>query len=262
MKRTNVISAVASVLALASIATVSQAAVIGTDGFDYPSNLTVVGQSGGTGWDLDGNLTPSAWEGNDNPTVVNGELLTGWGFRDRVSRAFGAPVQATGKVYFGVDVVMEPGTRTAGISWVDGGSPKKVFGLIDQTGKFGVADDWYQNPVNPAELSSVDVVFGQGYRIVGMVDYDAPDASRVKFWVDPGSGDEATPIATGFANAFWIDGINLYSGGTDGSVSSRWDNLVVATTFAEVIAIPEPASMLSVGGLAVAALARRRRSNP
>lgn len=258
MKVKSLFLAVAGVVAIGSIGMVSHASIIGTDGFDYPSNQTVVGQSGGTGWDLDGNLTPSAWTGTDNPLVSNGELLTGWGFRDRVRRDFGAPIQASGKVYFGVDVVMEPGTRTAGISWVDGGNPKKVFGLIDQTGKFGVADDWYQNPVNPAELSSVDVVFGQRYRIVGMVDYDAPDASRVKFWVNPGSGDEASPIATGFANAFWIDGINLYSGGTDGTVSSRWDNLVVATTFAEAIAIPEPASMLSVGALAVATLARRR----
>jgi hypothetical protein len=259
MQRINLIAA----LTVAAFGSVSKAAVIGFEGFDYPSNQTVVGQSGGTGWDLDGDLTRTPWEQERAvnpyaPPVVNGELLTGWGDRDRVSRKFGTDVQATGKVFFGVDVVMEPGTRTAGISWNDRGTPRKVFGLIDQTGKFGVANDWYQNPVDPAELSSVDVVLGQKYRIVGVVDYTAPEASRAKFWVNPASGDEASPIATGSGGGFWIDGINLYSGGTDGTVSARWDNLVVATTFAEAIAIPEPATMMSLGALSLAALVRRR----
>jgi hypothetical protein len=245
-------------LAVCSLGGVSQAAIIGTEGFDYASNESVLGKTGGTGWDLDGDTNPSAWtqESNYNQPVINGEMYTGWGNRDRVSRAFGAPVQATGKVFFGVDVVMEPGTRTAGISWVDNGSPKKVFGLIDQTGKFGVANDWYQNPVDPAELSSVDVVFGQRYRIVGMVDYTGGDSDRVKFWVNPTGGDEGTPLVSGFANAFWIDGINLYSGGTDSSVSARWDNLIVSTTFAEVV--PEPSSVMLVASAMLMAGIRRR----
>lgn len=258
MKRKNLIGTFVGGFAVVAVGMAAEGAIIGKEGFDYSSNQTVVGQSGGTGWDLDGNLSASGWaqESNYNPPVIDGELYTGWGFRDRVSRSFGAPVQATGKVYFGVDVVMEVGTRTAGISWVDGGSPRKVFGLIDQTGKFGVANDWYQSPVDPAELSSVDVIFGRSYRLVGLVDYTGGDAGRVKLWVDPGEGDEGAPIATGFANAFWIDGINLYSGGTDGSVSARWDNLTVATTFAQVI--PEPAGVMGLVAVAAMTLGRRR----
>jgi PEP-CTERM motif len=258
MKKMIPVSAFAFGVVVATAGMTAQAAVIGTEGFDYPSNQSLVGQSGGTGWDLDANSTPSAWtqESNYNPPVVNGEVYTGWGSRDRISRDFGAAIQGTGKVFFAVDVVMQPGTRTAGISWVDFGSPRKVFGLIDQTGKFGVANDWYQNPVDPAELSSLDVVFGQRYRIVGLVDYTAPDASRVKFWVDPEVGDEGSPIATGQANAFWISGINLYSGGTDSAVSAVWDNLIVATSFSEVV--PEPTSLLALGAVSMAALARRR----
>lgn len=246
-------------LVVCGFGTVSEAAIIGAEGFDYPSNASILGQTGGTGWDLDGNSSPSAWtqESNYDQPVIGGEMHTGWGSRDRVRRDFGAPVQGTGKVFFGVDVVMEPGTRTAGISWVDGGSPRKVFGLIDQTGKFGVANDWYQNPVDPAELSSVDVVFGQRYRIVGMVDYTGGDSDRVKFWVNPVESDEATPLVTGFANAFWIDGINLYSGGTDSSVSARWDNLVVSTTFAAVV-VPEPSALMLVAGAALFGCVRRR----
>jgi uncharacterized protein (TIGR03382 family) len=263
MKR---VTSLAIVVALGG-AGMAEAAIIGTESFTYPDNTSIVGQAGGSGWDLDGNGTVSPWQpyNTNQPPVISGQLVTGWGNRDRASRRFGNSdepngnyagyVQGTGQVYFGVDVLMEAGTQTAGISWVDGGSERKTFGLVNETGRFGLANDWY-NTAN-AEVSNLQVVFGQTYRIVGRVDYTAPDASRVALWVNPTPGSEAAPLITGAANAFWMSGVDLYSGGVGDTVSTRWDNLVVATTFAEAV-VPEPSS-LALGALALLGLGRRRR---
>jgi hypothetical protein len=96
-------------------------------------------------------------------------------------------------------------------------------------------------------------------RIVGFADGTGTESG----WINPGSGDSATPDVT-FANADvgGLDGFAFRQGGTWDNGGAAWtaDNLVVSTTFEEAVAaVPEPSSL---GILALTGLAflRRKRS--
>jgi uncharacterized protein (TIGR03382 family) len=86
-------------------------------------------------------------------------------------------------------------------------------------------------------------------------------AGTVSLWVGAtGStidvSNPADASVSGISSLAGIQGIRI--NGYNGSASQSFDNLTIATTLAEVNAVPEPTAAL-LGGLGLLALLRRRR---
>lgn len=253
-----------SLLLLASSA---GATIIGKDSFDYPDG-DIGGQAGGVGWTYE--LTdeaaappsaPSNWNvTSGTPTVVGGALVTtGAGARREYngltegvngSNEREGALRGVGKVYYGVRMTRDANVDWGGVSGYDFGDERIFFGVPGAQGAdkvFGIEESGVSRT-----LGTVPVVPGQSYYLVAMIDFDN---DLLALWVDPTPDDELNPDVTRpYAGTNWNTAVRLASGG---SGSTIWDDLTVATTFAE--AVPEPSSLALFGGLTTLLTLRRRR---
>jgi len=240
---------------------------VGTDNFTYPDG-SIAGRAGGTGWAFkqtteDGApaSAPSDWDvafGTAN--VTGGKLVTQ---ESGAIREYNGPSEgvtapsneregafrATGSVFYGFDMTRQAGAAWGGASSYDFGAERIFFGVPGQTGGpfFGIDESGVGQ-----SFTTIPVVEGQTYHLVAQVDFDN---DKLNLWVDPTSGDLATPDVTrAYTGTNWSSAVRLASGGTG---STSWDNLSVGTTFADVV--PEPATLAWLGGVGALALLRRRR---
>jgi len=218
----------------------------------------------------DGNLTDnSTWTshsgaGNSPVQVVSGgiEFNDGSGSLEDVSLTSNFTAAGAGDTYFaGFDLtVTDPGSGGIGSDYFahfmtsTTNFSSRIF-IDDPTTsgfRLGIASD----DTTPNYFGT-DLVLGQTYRIVTSYDFDTGTSS---LWIDPSSGDLASPDATEADAGNASEGIQNFGFRQDSDIDSvqRVDNLVVSTDFAT--AIPEPSSIALLGlGAAGLYFLRRRK---
>ncbi len=231
-----------SLLLMGLISSVN-AAVIGTDRFDYPDG-SIAGQSGGTGWDVGGVSDWNVMWGS--PAISDGAVTTqDSGFK----REFGGDeeagaVQAAGQVYFGVTMTVTADNYAwAGLSSYDFGAEKIFFGCPGAQSALGPNGLGYYGidiPGDPANaLTTIPVAKDQPARIVGCIDFDG---DQLLLWVNPdaddydnGGGDNSADAVLPWATGNWSTAVRLASFN-----AVEWDDLIVADTFEEIFFINMP----------------------
>ncbi len=217
------------------------AAVLATDNFDdIPDG------------DLSADADWSAFSGADQSVDVTSGVVTGLGSG---AEDIGISFAQTSGVFFSLGIVV-----------LDDASSEYVMGFRDgsaQAARFFLAGDGtaISIGVNSGAGSSAGAVSTQTFalntyvRIVGFADGNG----TVSAWINPVLGDEATPDVT-FTNSDigGLDGFFLRQAGAWDNGSADWtaDDLIIGTTFADVV--PEPSSAF-LGSLALLGLFRRKR---
>ena len=247
--------------------------MIATENFDYADG-SVAGQTGGTGWNYERTDEPGApaqtasnWNNVfGSHQIVSSMLVTNNG---GVLREFGGITEGTGStsneregafraegaMFFSTSITVaamlpEGQNQWAGVSSYDFGTERIFFGMPGQTGAarfFGIAAPGF----GADTFSSIPVVAGVTYTIVGMVDFDA---DLLALWVNPDGTDSASTydVSKAYNGTNWASSLRFASG-----TSVTWDNVRVGTSFGDMAVVPEPSSSLL--GLAGAALLMRRR---
>ena len=263
-------------IAAASLPLATQAAVIATEGFAYADG-SVVGQTGGTGWNYERTDEPGApaqtasnW--NDafgTHSITVGALVTNNG---GVFREFGGITEGTGStsneregafrasgaMFFSTVMTVaamspEGENQWAGVSSLDFGTERIFFGMPGQTGAtrfFGIAAPGF----GADTIGTIPVVGGTTYTIVGMLDFDN---DVLGLWVNPDGSDTSSSfdVSKSYNGTNWSSALRLASG-----TSVTWDNVTVGTAFSDVV-VPEPSSpLLVLGSAGILILLRRRKS--
>lgn len=254
--------ALASLVAL--LPSVSPAAVLLEEGFDYADGL-LDGQNGGAGW-------AAAWQDvlpthNDSgsPTFsVNGGQFTHAGATagfETISRQHAIGPSAPSTVYVGVDWLMptlDSDTTHNALVTLDAINLAGSGNLF-----FGVSNGNYRVRIG-SESQVGGVAAAPNQRWVVRLDIDAAGTDSLALWIDPANEASATvaSVSGELGRSTIGDYIGYALSGTDPDLV-RLDNLIVATTFDEALngssTVPGPAA----GSLGLAALAfpllRRRR---
>lgn len=219
-------------------ASMADAAVLGTDSFDYPDG-SIAGQSGGTGWDAGG---LSDWNVDWGAPVISGGALK---TQDSgVIREFGADehagaIQATGQIYFGATMTVTADNYSwAGISSYDFGSERIFFGCPGAQSVLGPNGLGYYGidiPGDPANaLTNIPIAKNQPARILGCIDFDG---QQMLLWVNPdaddyhnGGGDNSADAVLAWTSTNWCSAVRLASFN-----ATEWDDLIVAGTLEEAL---------------------------
>ncbi len=242
------------ILSIVAILAVSAGAeVIGYEPFDYADGA-IGGRTGGFGWDWDNvagvhTLTVSNWSnGGGTRDVVSGALETSGG---NSRREYNGPTEGSGTnpvdtderlgalrgagvVYYAATYTQLEDNGWSGMSGYDFGSEKQFYGMPGGQKNFGVDESGVGS-----NNSSVPVVVGRTYRLISALDFDR---DQMLLWVDPNSNDFHDHTGTGansalverfYGNSNWNTAVRLASGNR-----TRWDDLVVATTFEEALINP------------------------
>lgn len=227
--------------AVATSATAS-AAILLTDNFNYAD-----GNIAGKGsWAVHSNETGA-------PVSISGgaaNLVSASGIRQDVSVPLGEEL-VEGKIYAAFDVTVTAFTTrvyfahfrqsdltVAGAVWVAAPTAGGAF-------TFGVGDNTLS-----ASFPS-DYVIGTTYRLVVSYDFDG---GLTRLWVNPTSENSAHITSTSANPSIIADHFSLRQ--ASGPSSQTIDNLVIATTFAEVVPEPSSAVLAVIGGCVL--LSRRR----
>lgn len=245
--------------ALCSLGAPARAALIGHDGFAYPDAADIVGSGGGVGWqwnnfDQAQTNSISAWEGSfgNHASVSAGRAWTqdGSSLRNYGGERDNGAVRATGQVYYSAFMTWSAGATWGGLSPMDYGNEFVKFGVVERDGKryFGIELNGGWGGVD----SNIEVLAGQTYHLVGLVDYQN---DKLRLWIDPALGDEGSPdLSRDYFDGNWTTSVRIGSGG---STAVAWDEVRVGNDWASV-AVPEPAA-IGLSGLVGLLLWPRRR---
>ncbi|MGV3482894.1 MAG: hypothetical protein ACO1RT_00605 [Planctomycetaceae bacterium] len=198
----------------------------------------------------------NAVSGTAGMTVTDGVVMIGAGDAD-LTTAFGTSLAP---LYFGLDVRVSDASASA-----------YVFGLRDSSSfaaRFFLDDisDGYRLGVNSGAgasagaFASESLFLNQTYRLVGYAD----GTGTVAAWIDPGSTEALSPHVSFFnADVGNFGAFYLRQGDAWDNGAASWtaDNLVVATSFAEVmaVAVPEPSGIAVLASLAAGIWMNGRR---
>jgi len=229
---------------------VAQAELVGIETFSYPDG-TIIGQTGGFYWDWTQNTdspkhsgTVSDWDSVPSvgdATISGNTLITrrsgaerefngpGEGFPDTSDEGDGA-FRGSDSVFFSTTMTREAGATWSGISSSDFGTERLYFGvpirLNNGRREFGIVVDGIYT------FSGMEAVDGETYTLVAKIDYGN---ELLSLWVNPLNAIEelSTPdLTVPYFGTHWCTAIRVYSGGTG---DTRWNNLVVSTTFEEAL---------------------------
>ena len=245
----------AGLLAAVAAASSANAAVLISDAFPTDGDLAGTTPATGSAWAV------FSGDGGIDITVAAGKatLAQGSGGREDLNVNFdgGYTLGAGGKLYSSFDLVVPE---------VTGAITSTYFALFFRNSSTFNTRLWIAAPTTggyrlavsgdasitdaDGEVFSDDLAFGTSYKVVTMYDYDTGDST---LWINP--VNESSPSAT-TADGTFSDAIVGYGfRQAAGNTTQVIDNLVVGTTFGDVIPEPASVSLLAVGSLA---LLRRR----
>ncbi len=233
------------------------AEIIGYESFSYDDGTVIDGQSGGYGWDFNGQRisgvgamenplhdgAPSTWsalDGDGGNTVTDGQVTIDKATHGQLIRLFnpdewyGALRPGGGPYFFAVTMINNTHNPWGGLSVYDFGTERPYCGLIYQPDENVV--QFYGLDTGTSVSTNVAVEQGVPARIVMCID---ANIEIIRFWVNPDGDDENTNESAdafiSFAdsgridNGNWISGVRLAC-----DINASWDDLVVATEFDEV----------------------------
>ena len=238
-----------SIVALWIFSLPAQAAIIGIEPFDYP-NGSLLNRSGGSYWDYKNTPTvghsggASDWDVEYGvPTVTGGKLVTGGA---ATLRQFNGPgeglppsdeadgavndLSAAKKVYIKVSFTRTANVDFAGISSTEFTTERIFFGV-----PFGAANFGIQIPGFAAQLTGVPATIGTTYTLVARIDFAA---DTLALFVNPvlAPAEPVPTLSVAYTATPWSTALRVASGG---SGTATWDDLTVATTWAELLPPPE-----------------------
>ena len=251
--------------ALLSMAAASQASVLVNETFSYADGTTLTGETptvGGPWTTISGTA--------DQVTVTGGKttLVQTTQSEDLAVAFAGGTVAAAGSVFYaGYDLTVPTATTISNVYFSGFNSTPTIF----------AGRTWVAAPTTPGagfrlglsndssitdadgEVFTGDLAFGTTYRVVVKYDFDAKQAT---LYVNPADATATGLVATdpGFSDP--VGSFFLREASSSGNTTQVLDNLIVATTLTEAIggtAIPEPASLAALAGVAVLGLRRRGR---
>lgn len=217
---------------------VANAEIIGAETFDYP-NGAIAGLTGGEFWMWnnvvqDHTNDKTAWEVLWGNVVLQGQALythDGGALRNYGSNLNDAAFRASGVVYYSVLFTSVSNPDWGGISGYDFGDERLFFGMPGAQGDvkyFGVDGGAGRG------LTDIPIELEREYHLICAIDFDG---SQIRMWVDPdaddwdhGAADNSADIRRDYFGTNWNTGVRLASGG-----NCKWDNLVVATDFWDVV---------------------------
>jgi hypothetical protein len=259
MKQKNTRVAALACAALFGSAALSQAAIIIQDTFSYPDGGLGF-NNGGTGWGS------NVWFAA-NGSVSSGVAVGAQGAWDQAQKRnfadnLGTSVGPTAIIWvrfdWGHSATVGAGSGYGGLTFYNGTSDGGSELFLIGNPWWGAATDGEWN-ISGGTGDNFTGVSSAGMKS-GVAKMDL-GAGTVSLWVGAtGStidvSNPADASVSGISSLAGIRGIRI--NGYNGSASQSFDNLTIATTLAEVNAVPEPTSAL-LGGLGLLALLRRRR---
>ncbi len=271
MKTNHLIASVA--LAILPLGTAFAAAYTGTasESFDYTAGSDLRTQDGGTGFNgAWGNVTTTAnrysiTEGSLTHSNIfsSGNKLTldGTGGNAEISRSLSSTPIDAGTFYFGFLLNKQNVTeRTLNMAFFDGGTERFAVGQFNTSG-----GNLAMNVGGTLFTGDTAFTSGTTFHLVVKIEFNVGGGTndRVSLFVNPGSTEPGVAyLSTQASNISGLNAIRPFAGGTSGSIPAAigsFDELRVGTSFADVSAIPEPASFAALAGLGVLGLAASRR---
>jgi len=267
----------------------AQGAVVANESFNTLNNGNLGGQGSGTGWAgawVDGSASASDIVVPTSPSltyaVPGGGVVSGGAkalqhtgnatnaVNRTLSTAFGDDAGET-SIY--ISFLMKftgsiTGNDFAAI-WFDNNTSgdhtnRPNIGLKANQGSGSTGMDFFSRLALGDESYSGNLVSGETYLLVGrLAKSGSGNFDIFDLWVNPDADDFATPDVTA-TNAGTISQFNMIgirSANLGGSDTVTIDELVLGTTWADVMAVPEPATLSLLGlGLVGLGWARRRRA--
>ncbi len=246
-------AAVAASMALMLSVGTADASIVAFDNFDYP----------------DGSLVPNGGWANHSGTA--GDLLVESG---QAVVQHGTPSEdankpfatGTGAIYYGIDFSIDDltapfaGTDFEYFAHFSDGGTFNFVARLDVQAPTGSGD--YTVGIATASSTAdatwgTDLTYGTVYRAI--VRYDQ-DGSQAQLWINPALESDTSILGADLTDpGLTVSAFALRQSDSSENETIRVDNLVVGTTFGDVLhPVPEPATLalMAFGGLA---LLRRRR---
>lgn len=245
----------ATALATACLPVLQAAAtVIATDNFEsYTAGAVLNGGSGGTGWPAGSN-----WVSASTSVTVENGIIPGFGKSCQdaavgtqanvLYRAF--PAQS-GTLYVGFVVRTPSGFESSDlVEWIVNNKTGHTSSDTDQMGA-GVNSSagipYMARAANTLVNSAVSHADGVSRRVVFKISKSATTYNRTDLFVD--QLVEGTPSATANVDSglTQVSYVHLRTSGTDTGEKSYWENLRIATTYAEAVS-PFPPTVNNASG--------------
>ncbi|MEK7949643.1 hypothetical protein [Luteolibacter soli] len=246
--------------------------LIGIENFSY-SDGAVGGLTGGTYFDYENAVfngpffghdsTPSDWDGT--ATVTGGKLVTR---ETNAYRDFNGPEEGAGSnasptgarlgafiddaanfksavVYFKTTMTRRAGATLSVFGPDDFNQERLAFGIVDNAGvpQWGIRE----GAAVSTDGGALAIATDQTYTVVGKLDHPG---NMLTLWVNPSlttpEASNAALVTRTYAGTNWATGIRLTSTGTG---DTEWDDVVVATTWGQLIGEPPSPVHLSVANL-------------
>ncbi|HPF37826.1 MAG TPA: PEP-CTERM sorting domain-containing protein [Phycisphaerae bacterium] len=244
---------IAAALALMFAVSTANASVLTYDNFDYPDGSLVPNGGWATHSGVAGDLQ-----------VVGGQALVQHGVpSEDANKSFAT---TTGVVYYGADfTVNDPGSVIGGgdyeyfIHFSDGGSSnfRARVDIVNPTGPGDFSVGLSTTSSTADATWGSDLSFGTTYRLI--VAYDQ-DNNASQLWLDAALETDTSILGNNLGpTGLTVSAIALRQSDSSQNEGILVDNIVVGTTFGDVVnPAPEPATLalLGLGGIA---LIRRRR---